>query len=116
MTEIINDNAIHVKLPPHLKAHDVINTQYLKTHVTNPFPDFQLPPPPPANAETNEYFIDAILAHHPKPHGHHKYLVHWDGYSHNNDTWEPEDHLNPESICDYWCTHQTPAPAHVTCT
>ncbi|KJE00987.1 hypothetical protein I311_05446 [Cryptococcus gattii NT-10] len=116
VTEIINKNAICMKLPPHLKAHDVINAQYLKAHVMNPFPDRQLPPPPPANIKTNEYFIDVILTHRPKPHSCHEYLVHWDGYSHDDDTWEPEDHLSPESIRDYWVTQKAPTPPPVTCT
>lgn len=69
VTEIINNNAIHMKLPPHLKAHDVINAQYLKAHVPSPFPDRQSCPPPAVNADTHEYFVDAILAHRLKLNG-----------------------------------------------
>lgn len=45
------------------------------------------------------YEVDKIIDVYFKKNGHREFLVHWKGYSPNDNTWEPEEHMNcPELI------------------
>jgi hypothetical protein len=43
--------------------------------------------------DTEEFVVEAILNHQKQPDGTLKWLVRWDGYSDEHDTWEPFVHL-----------------------
>ncbi|PNF43254.1 hypothetical protein B7P43_G14899 [Cryptotermes secundus] len=46
--------------------------------------------------ETNdrEYEVDKVMEVHFKKNGSREFLIHWKGFSHKDDTWEPEKNLN----------------------
>lgn len=46
-----------------------------------------------------EYEVDKIIEVHHKRNGQREFLVHWKGYTHADNTWEPEEHMScPELI------------------
>ncbi|KAJ9598686.1 hypothetical protein L9F63_010635, partial [Diploptera punctata] len=48
---------------------------------------------------TKEFEVDKVMEVHFKKNGTREFLIHWKGFSHKEDTWEPEQNLNcPELI------------------
>lgn len=45
-------------------------------------------------AEAVEYEVDKVMEVHFKKNGSREFLIHWKGFSHKDDTWEPEKNLN----------------------
>jgi len=56
--------------------------------------------PPPANAETNEYFVDEILAER-NVKGKKEYLVSWLGYGPSENQWLKASDISQEAIITY---------------
>jgi len=97
--------AYRLELPPSLKVHDVFHVSLLKRYRS----DGTIQPPPlPIIVDGQEYFhIDRILSHRVrwitmrKASKHRprlqkpllEYLVKWEGYTDEHNTWEPEDIL-----------------------
>lgn len=49
--------------------------------------------------ESKEYEVDKVMEVHFKKNGSREFLIHWKGFSHKDDTWEPEKNLScPELI------------------
>jgi len=44
--------------------------------------------------ESKEYEVDKVMEVHFKKNGSREFLIHWKGFSHKDDTWEPEKNLN----------------------
>jgi hypothetical protein len=82
--------AYRLKLPPFLKIHNVFHVSLLEpwnsqqcTIDEREFLKVQ---------SHDKYEVKSIQDHRDTNEGR-QYLVHWKGYSHNDDTWEPESHL-----------------------
>lgn len=122
----INDVAYRVALPDNMKrVHDVFHVSLLKKHVTD---GRTAPPPPPIEVDGEQYFhIERILDHRfikggkkgnrARP----EYLIRWEGYSAEHDTWEPENNIAAselgETLRKYWeYTGLEPQPGTPTAT
>jgi hypothetical protein len=53
--------------------------------------------------DTEEFVVEAILAHQKQPDGTLRWLVRWDGYSPEHDTWEPYSHLKDVDKFQEYC-------------
>jgi hypothetical protein len=98
---VVNDNAYELDLPPTLDAlHSTFNISRLKLYKDGSvaFPDRPQPharPPPEVEAQDNgspEYNVEHIVAKRTFR-GKTQYLVKWAGYPVEENTWEPEHHL-----------------------
>jgi len=58
--------------------------------------DQNLPQPPDDDAG-HEYEVDKVLGHQWK-NGKEYYYIHWKGYPTEDDSWEPQENLSPETI------------------
>jgi hypothetical protein len=105
ITKAINATAYKLHLPINLKCHNVFHTSLLKRY--NPSANKEMPPLPEVIDGNAEFEVESILGHDLRGTGKHKktwYRVHWKGYSHDYDMWEPEANLTncPELLRDYW--------------
>ena len=90
----INNVAFKLELPNTLKTHPVFHVSLLEPHVSNPFPSRKIRTPPPISVDTpDEFVVDSILDVRNRR-GHQEFLIHWLGYPHSDDSWEPFDNLN----------------------
>jgi RNase H-like domain found in reverse transcriptase/Reverse transcriptase (RNA-dependent DNA polymerase)/Integrase zinc binding domain/Chromo (CHRromatin Organisation MOdifier) domain/Retroviral aspartyl protease len=90
-------------VPEGMRIHPLFHISLLE-----PAPRNARPGPTEIDEETQTpyYEVDKIIGYRlvsNKPH----YLIHWKGYQHSEDTWEPEEHLTPDLVKEY---HQGPAP------
>jgi transposase InsO family protein len=91
----IGESAYELKLPDSWAAvHPVYNETYLTPYRPPKFNRQKRPPPPPPIMvdEEEEHEVEEILDHR-KHRGRTHYLVHWKGYPHEENTWEPPSHL-----------------------
>ena len=121
ITEIINEVAYRVKLPDHLRIHDVFHVSLLRPHK----PDSRSQPPPPTvlvEGQT-EYVVEKILQHDIRKAGRGRtktfYLIKWQGYGPEYNTWEPEENLTSDGkyenakLKQYWAELNTATKEHL---
>ena len=109
VTRQVNKVAYKIELPPCMKIHDVFHVSLLKAYKEDG--SVQPPPPPTLIADALEYEVEHILMHkdrHPVNGWKIKreFLVKWQGYGPEHNTWEPEANLRncPELLTDYWAS------------
>jgi hypothetical protein len=100
------------------EIHPVFNEVLLTLFVPPAFPG-QVPPPPPPliNMEGHpKHEVDSVVRVRKRPRrppctGPHplQYLVHWRGYTHEEDTWQFKEDLTnaPEAIADFYIKNPT---------
>jgi hypothetical protein len=86
-----------LEMPEGMRIHPVFHVSLLE-----PAPKNARPGPVDIDEETQEprYEVEKIMgfkAINGKPH----YLIHWKGYQHSEDTWEPEENLTDEMTTEY---------------
>lgn len=88
--QVINNNAVKLRLPTTWRLHPVFNVSLLKPHFGPPLPHqepaFQVDDEP-------EYEIEAILRHRIGSRNKLEFLVRWKGYDASEDMWLPEPEL-----------------------
>ena len=112
ITDVVNDNAFTLKLPPQLQAlHSTFNIDKLKRYHDgwNAFPSRTQRhnrPPPEAEADTNGdqvFEVERIVASRRRGRGRTEYLVAWKGYPMEENTWETAEGISGagEALRDY---------------
>jgi hypothetical protein len=101
----IGSAAYRLELPPSLKWHDVFHVSLLRPYVDS---GRVVPPPLPEIIEgETEYVVEQILAHRDVGRGKRtkrQYLVKWEGFGEEYNSWEPVDNLThcEGAIQEYW--------------
>ena len=95
-----------LELPPEYSSiHPNFHANLLEPFVNNDAEQFPLrepPRPPPLIPEDEQYKVEAILDHKEVGRGRkRKYLVHWEGYEQDEDSWVTEDDIHEDLIIDY---------------
>ena len=89
----ISPVAFRLELPATAKIHNVFHVSLLEPCVESSIPGRHQVPPPPVVLEGDEHFlVDRILAQRTR-HRKVQYLVRWQGYGPEHDTWEPLSNL-----------------------
>src|SRR6202453_2172176 len=92
--EIINDNAFKLKLPSSMKIHPVFTQSKLRLYSPPTIPGQSITPQGPVVNEGEERCnVEAIL-NSKLTRGKLFYLVKWEGWSMEHNTWEPDSHLD----------------------
>ena len=110
--EKVGPAAYHLKLPRAWRIHRVFNEVLLTPYCPPSFLSQSLPPPPPPTIDDDhlEYEVEAILDVKKVGWGV-KYLVKWQGYPVEENTWEPRWNLTNISLSlqDFVCQHPNKA-------
>jgi hypothetical protein len=100
----VNEVAYKVKLPEHLKIHNVFHVSLLREFRES---GRYQPPPPPIEVNGDwEYAVEEVLNERNVRRGRRnvtEFFVQWKGYGVEHNTWEPEENLLKarEAIADY---------------
>ena len=86
-------------LPKTMKIHDTFHVSLLEPAPRNA----KTPGSIYIDKESQEpyYEVDRIIGTK-WLNGKSQYLIHWKGYEHTHDTWEPEENLTPRTLQDYY--------------
>jgi len=109
--EIISPNAIKLKLPRTIKLHPVMNVSRLRPYKEPRITGQETTPAPPVeiNGEL-EYEVEQILDSRLRR-GQLQYLVKWQGYTEEHNTWEPLANLtNAQDAIDAFHQSHPAAP------
>ena len=91
ITHIVSLNAVVLKLPPSFKIDVPINVSRLCPYKPPTIPGQQIMPQVPVEVEgEEEYIVEEILDSHLRCNKL-EFLVKWEGYTNENNSWEPED-------------------------
>ena len=86
-------------------VHNVFPEVILTPHQPPSFPSQSLPPPPPPVIVDNdlEWEVDSLLDVRKRGRGL-QYLVHWKGFPHEQDSWEPKSNLTnvPDLLQEFY--------------
>jgi len=94
ITHIVSPNAVVLKLPPSFKIDAPINVSRLRPYKPPTIPGQQITPQAPVEVEgEEEYVVEEILDSHLR-HNKLEFLVKWEGYTNENNSWEPEDNCS----------------------
>ncbi|XP_053571958.1 maestro heat-like repeat-containing protein family member 1 [Bombina bombina] len=96
ITNVINENAVTLALPPEIPVHPTFHVTLIKPYVPTRLQSSDQPQPPVVLVE-DIYEISSIL--NSRLHrGQLQYLVKWKGYSSDEDSWEPAANLNASRL------------------
>jgi hypothetical protein len=104
ISKIISPNAVELKLPPSFKIDAPINVSRLRPYKPPTIPGQQTTPQSPIEVEGEpEYIVEEILDSRLRRNKL-EFLVKWEGYTDENNSWEPEDNCrnSADAIHDFY--------------
>ena len=107
ISKIISPNAVELKLPPSFKIDVPINVSCLRPYKPPTILGQQTTPQPPIEVEGEpEYVVEEILDSRLRRNKL-EFLVKWEGYTDENNSWEPEDNCKnlQAAIHDFYNTY-----------
>jgi len=104
---VVSPNMVVLKLPPSFKIDALINVSQLCPYKPPTIPGQQIMLQSPVEIEgEEEYVVEEILDSHLR---HYKleFLVKWEGYTNENNLWEPEDNCGNvhNTIATFYCKY-----------
>ncbi|XP_073418731.1 uncharacterized protein [Dendrobates tinctorius] len=94
ITKLVSNVACRLQLPRSMRIHPVFHVSLLKAATPNSFPGRSSSPPAPVLIDGQEEFVvERILDSRLRRDGV-QYLVQWQGYSSEDNSWEPASNLH----------------------
>ena len=96
--------AAKLRIPENYRIHDVFHVSLLKPYKARLGLPTPYVPIPLGESEDPVLEVDLVLHHEEvsKGSGKYRYYIKWLGYPMHDATWEPEEHIAPSLIRDYW--------------
>ena len=107
ITKVINPNAYKLKLPRHFRIVNCFNVSKLRRYDPPTVPNQKAVPSLPIEVEgEKEYVVEEVIDSRMRR-GKLQYLVKWEGYTTENNTWEPSQNLEhaKKKVDDYYRQH-----------
>ena len=95
--------AYRLRIPEPLRIHDVFHVSLLARFIAGH--DYTPPPLPILVDGALEYEVERVLDHRSRGSGRRAvrdYLIKWQGYGPEHNSWEPESNLPRELVDEYW--------------
>lgn len=109
---IISAVAVRLKLPNTMKIHPVFHVSLLKAAVPNPFPGRSAQPPDPVLIDGEEQFVVEEILDSRIHRNQLQYLVKWEGYPAEENSWEPVDNINAPRLVSKFHRRHPGKPSH----
>ncbi|XP_073435227.1 uncharacterized protein [Dendrobates tinctorius] len=93
ITKLVSNVACRLQLPRSMRIHPVFHVSLLKAATPNSFPGRSSPPAPVLIDGQEEFVVERILDSRLRRDGV-QYLVQWQGYSSEDNSWEPASNLH----------------------
>ena len=113
VVKMVNAVAYKLDLPETMKRiHNVFHVSKLRPYASD---GRCQPPPVPEMLDDEEWFsVGSLTAHRPRGRSSRwQYLVKWQGYGPEHNTWLPEDSITDRAIAEYWDSLGYDAPPPV---
>lgn len=94
VTKLVGAVACRLQLPRTMRIHPVFHVSLLKATVPNKFPGRFHAPPDPVMVDGQEEFIVENILDSRLHRSQLQYLIKWQGYSSEDNSWEPADNVN----------------------
>jgi hypothetical protein len=112
---VIRDTAVELELPDDMKMHNVFHVSLIKPYRS----DGSVQPPLPVywDDEGVSFKVDRILDHRDRKQGRRtirEYLVRWEGYGPEHNSWEPDSNFHDRTCQDLYWSVRREADARVT--
>ena len=105
LLRMVGTQAAELELPSTMKIHDVFHVSLLKPFSTRPGESSN---PPVVYVDGDQEFDVEYIKSHCGSKRNQEYLVHWEGYSAEHNSWEPAAALRscPAAVKSYWAKQQ----------
>ena len=115
ITKLVGTNAVELCLPHSMRIHPVMNISHVKLYHDH-LPGQPVSTPGPSNVmedRKEEYEVEFIVDSWYKG-KRLEYLIHWQGWSETDRTWEPLSNLGnaADVVCDFHASHPS-MPHHL---
>ena len=107
---MVGSQAAELELPSTVRIHDVFHVSLLKPFTARPG---EVANPPVVYVDGDQEFDVEYIKSHRGSKRNLEFLVHWEGYTAEHDSWEPATALRacPAAVKSYWAKQQLKADA-----
>ena len=90
VTKVLSPMTYKLRLPQSWKIHNTFHASLLSPYNKNEIHGWNFPAPPPDLIDNEDHYEVEKIIHHKGALSRQQYLIHWKGYSTEEDSWLPK--------------------------